>query len=111
MMEAQGPLKRFYAWPVSSTTIAVWQLLPGMLGAALMYLGSAMVINLLFDLGWPLWGPALFFAAAVPFGMGAFHAVEGSIWRKTFSFTAAAFLATFWLAGRYEGPIGEPAIM
>src|SRR5262245_427708 len=61
---AHGQPSRLYARPIATHELVFWQLVPGMAAMFLMYLATTQTINALFDVGWPLWGPALLFAVA-----------------------------------------------
>ena len=62
---AQGHAWRLYAWPVTTPTLIFWRMLPAMLLVAAQSVFTAALINSLFHAAWPMWGPALFLAAAV----------------------------------------------
>jgi hypothetical protein len=80
VMTAQGPLSRLYAYPVTTATIVTWHLVPAMTLMGLETLASTALMNALFDLGWSLWGPALFAAVALAAVMSAAWLTEKSGW-------------------------------
>ena len=59
--------------PAPTSVVVAWQLLPAMAATALECLLSTAVINALFKVNWPLWGPALFMSVA----LAAFAAIFG----------------------------------
>lgn len=61
---AQGPLSRLYTLPISVNSIVAWHMFSGALILAAMTVASACLFNTLFRVEWPIWGPALFSAAA-----------------------------------------------
>ncbi len=61
---AQGPISRLYAAPISSHSIVAWHTVSGAIILALETALAAWLFNALFHVGWPVWGPAFFAAAA-----------------------------------------------
>ena len=55
----QGRTSRLYAYPIRSSEIVAWRLLPAMVIIALQMAACIAILNLLFDLHWPIFGPAL----------------------------------------------------
>ncbi|MES2790396.1 MAG: hypothetical protein V4719_12365 [Planctomycetota bacterium] len=103
VISAQGQPSRLYSAPVPNATLAIWHLLPAMVLVATETVLSTVLLNALFGLNWPLWGPALFVAAALP-------AVQATIWQTDKSFwlipvmgTVAAILGV-WYKSRF-GPL------
>lgn len=50
---------RQYTMPVTSSTLVTWRLLPAMVLMSLEQIVSTILLNKLFGLNWPFWGPAL----------------------------------------------------
>lgn len=73
MYDAQGKVSRLYAYPIRTSTIVAFRLLPAMLIIALQMIFVTMLLNFLYDLRWPIWGPSLLAAVA-------FASVEAAIW-------------------------------
>ncbi|MSR60107.1 MAG: hypothetical protein EXS05_21115 [Planctomycetaceae bacterium] len=111
VFHAHGYPGRLYAWPVPTPTLVLWQLVPGMGALLLMTLATTGFINLLFGVGWPLWGPALFIAASWP----AYQAVVWLTYRRPFRMMAGLALVGFglglWITYRYGGAFGSPRQM
>ena len=61
---AQGPLSRLYAFPISANSIVTWHMLSGALILAFETVATCWLFNSLFQVNWPILGPALFAAAA-----------------------------------------------
>ncbi len=61
---AQGPLSRLYALPISSNSIVAWHMFSGALLLSAETAAAAWLLNTLFQVNWPILGPALFAAAA-----------------------------------------------
>lgn len=64
-LSAVGAPARLYALPIRTGTLVLLQSLQAMLLVAAEMLVSTLAINALFDLRWPLWGPALYGAVVV----------------------------------------------
>jgi hypothetical protein len=107
VIAAQGPLARLYTYPVSSATIVAWRMLPAMLLVALEVIASTAALNAVFDLGWPLWGPALFAAAALALMQAALWLAEKTLWLPI-SIGAVAIVFGLWHKSRYGGLSGMP---
>jgi hypothetical protein len=78
--DAQGQPARLYAMPIATTSLVAWQMLPAMLLVGLECLVSIACLNAVFDLHWPLWGPALFAAAGVAGIQAVLWSMEKSAW-------------------------------
>src|SRR5271166_4938395 len=76
----QGKPSRLYALPVSTATIVAWHLLPAMIIMVVESVLSTLALNALFDLGWPLWGPAIFLAVMLAALDAAIWLTEKSAW-------------------------------
>jgi hypothetical protein len=104
---AQGHPSRLFAFPVPTTTLVTWHLLPAMAAMACGSLLTTSLFNALFDLGWPLWGPALFVAVALA-------AINAVLWftEKTFwllwGLTLVGGGLGLWLKSRYGAPFSQP---
>src|SRR5262245_16338042 len=73
---AQGQPSRLYAFPVPTSSLVAWHLLPAMLLLALELVVSTALLNATFHLDWPVWGPAMFLAVA-------FAAIDAVRWWLT----------------------------
>src|SRR6516162_3327723 len=80
LFSAMGSPSRLRAFPISSSTIVIWQLLPAMVVVALECLLSTNLINAVFKVNWPLWGPALFMPVALAACAAFFWLTEKSPW-------------------------------
>jgi hypothetical protein len=97
---AQGHPWRLYAWPVPTSTLVLWRMLPAMLLIAAQSVLTAVLVNSLFGAGWPLWGPALYLAAAVAAAQAVLWSTERSEWLIP-SLIAVATVLGLWLKSRY----------
>jgi hypothetical protein len=68
---AHGTPHRLYPLPATTWSLVVWRLAPSMIAVAAMHVAVTSILNAFFDLQWPLWGPALFLAAAAACMQGA----------------------------------------
>jgi len=106
ILVAQGRISHLYAYPVPTASIVAWRMLPAM---AIIFLQTALsiaVLNALFDLHWPIWGPACFLAVAIAAVQAALWLADKSIW----SIAALTFVATvlgLWFKSRYGSAFGE----
>jgi hypothetical protein len=104
----QGRWSLLYSYPAKTSVLVAWRLLPAM---AIMSLQMALVIaaiNAIFELDWPIWGPALI-APVV------FAAVEAAAWLtdKSTGWMIVAVLLVggffgLWLKARYGPAFSQP---
>lgn len=71
--DAQGLPSRLYAMPIRTASLVSWQLLTGMAAIGLQFAASTIMLNSLFDINWPLWGPLIF-------AMTSFAAMQVVLW-------------------------------
>lgn len=107
---AQPTLTRLNAHPIPTSTLVAWRLLPGMVLVALGSIASCAFLNATFSLHWPLWGPALFIAAAIAAFQATLWLTEGAernggdaIW-VALALGLLALVLGLWFKARY-GPI------
>jgi hypothetical protein len=98
---AQGKLSRFFPHPISAARLVASQMIPAIVVVALLYLAGAVFLNTVVDAGWPLWGPALFFAAAAACVQAAVWLTEGSLVLQTLACIGITIPLTIWFARRY----------
>ncbi|MDB5341166.1 MAG: hypothetical protein JWN70_6785 [Planctomycetaceae bacterium] len=104
---AQGQVSRLYAAPVPNSTLVIWHMLPAMFLVAAELVLSTMAFNAAFHFNWPLWGPALFVAAAVPAMQATFWQTEKSLWLPLILGIVGGALG-LWFKSRF-GPTFSPA--
>ena len=80
VFDAMGQPSRLSALPISTSSLVAWQMLPSMVLVGLESLASIACWNALFDLNWPLWGPALFAAVGVAAIQAVLWSAEKSAW-------------------------------
>jgi hypothetical protein len=100
-------LNRLYAYPISSASLVAWRLLPGMLMIAIETVLWTAAINAIFHLNWPLWGPAMFAAAALACVSAAGWIADRSRW-IIFTLTVVAVVLGFWFKSRFGGMFSDP---
>lgn len=104
---AQGSPSRLFALPVDSSSLVAWHLIPAMVLTWLMSAASGAALNAVFDLGWPVWGPAMFAAVAVAAVQGALWLTEKSGW-EIVALTLVSLGPGLWFKSRY-GATFSPA--
>lgn len=102
IVAAQGSLYRLYTTPISTAALVAWHMFPGAILLAIEVALAAWVYNILFQAGWPIWGPALFAAAA-----WSTSQLLVSVSQRTFSSFCLGgtpcVLIFMWLRSRYGG--------
>lgn len=93
VVSAQGQVSRLYATPIPNSTIVLWHMLPAMLLVGVELVLSTIVFNAVFHLNWPIWGPALFVAAAVPAMQATLWQTDKSAWLPLTLGIVSSFLA------------------
>ncbi len=105
----QRRMSQYYAYPVRTSTIVAWRLIPMMALVAVQTALGTVVLNYWFELGWPIWGPAMFVAVAFAAVVAAFWLAEKSAgWMIVGVALIAAVLGT-WFKSRYGAAFGEPS--
>src|SRR3954447_12678204 len=103
LFAAQGRMSQLYAYPLPTSSIVAWRLLPAMVINGALTAACIGCLNLIFDLGWPVWGPAMFAAVAMACVNAFVWLFEKSqIWLAVAMAVVAAVLG-FWFKSRY-GP-------
>ncbi|HET6884261.1 MAG TPA: hypothetical protein VFI31_29180, partial [Pirellulales bacterium] len=104
---AQGSPSRLYALPVTTASIVVWHLLPMMVLMALETAVSTVALNALFDLGWPVWGPAFFAAVTTAAVAAMFWLTDKSGWVFVGLLIVPAAMG-LWFKSRYGEVFSPP---
>jgi hypothetical protein len=107
VFEVQGSPSRLYAFPVSTSRLVAWHLIPAMAAVSLESIVSTILLNAVFDLRWPLWGPALFAAVAVAAVRAAQWLTEKSGWLVC-ALTFVAAVLGIWFNSRYGATFSFP---
>lgn len=97
---AQGNAARLFAFPVSTPSLVLWRMMPTMVAVFLELLASTAAMNVAFDLDWPMWGPALFAAAAVAAMQATFWYCDKSTW-IFWGYGFVALALGLWFRSRY----------
>lgn len=108
IMSSQGHPKRLYTFPVSSATLVAWQMLPAMAVLFVESVLSMVLLNAVFKLDWPIWGPALFMACGLAAVQGVMWLTEKSVW-LIFAVSVVGSVGGLWFMSRYGIVLGRPA--
>jgi len=100
---AQGQLSQLYAYPVRTSALVAWRMFPAMALIALQIALSIQVLNAMFDLGWPVWGPVLFVAVAFAAVQSVVWLTENSVGWMLAALAIVAAMLGLWFKSRY-GP-------
>ena len=107
ILSAQGSLTRLYTAPISTASLVAWHMFPGGILLAIEVGVAAWTYNVLFHLGWPIWGPALFAVAA----WASMQLLVSVSHRSLTSFCVAGAPSVVlfgWLHSRYGSWFGPP---
>jgi hypothetical protein len=108
LFSAQGRISRLYAYPLRTSSIVAWRLLPAMAIMAALTAGCTAILNLIFDLGWPVWGPALVAGVAMASVNALVWLTEKSpVWLAV-AMAAVGGVIGFWFKSRYGSAFSEP---
>jgi hypothetical protein len=105
---AQGKISRLYAYPLRTSAIVAWRMVPAMAIIALQMVVNIALINLLFHVQWPVLGPAMVAAVSIAAVDAAVWLTEKSIYWLIASMTALGTLLGLWFRSRYGGMFSEP---
>src|SRR4029079_12534231 len=75
----QGKMSRLYAYPARTSELVAWRLLPAMVLIALQVMLCIWILDVIFGLQWPIWGPGLFSAVAIAAVMAVAWLAEKSV--------------------------------
>jgi hypothetical protein len=108
ILAAQRRMSQLYAYPVRTSAMVAWRLLPAMAVVAMLTAASTALLNALFNLPWPVWGPALFVAVALATVEAAVWLTEKSVAWLLFVVTVIAAVFGLWFKSRYGSAFAEP---
>ena len=104
---AQGTPSRLYAYPIRTESLVAWHMLLAMALVALGMSVSTAMLNAVFGLHLPLWGPALFSAAALVAIQATLWLTEKSAW-LLFAMTLVGGGLGLWLKSRFGPMFSQP---
>jgi uncharacterized membrane protein YdcZ (DUF606 family) len=108
LFDAVGQPSRLYALPISTGSLVAWQMIPAMTAMAVESVVSTVLINAAFDMGWPLWGPALFAVAGVNSILAVLWTTEKSGWIVIAMLIPSAILG-LWFKSHFGPTFSLPA--
>lgn len=80
LLYAQGHPSRLYLFPIPASSLVAGHLIVTLLFVTAETVLSTALLNALFGVDWPLWGPAAFMAVAVAATQSVFWLTEKSVW-------------------------------
>lgn len=107
LFDAQGQPSRLYALPISTASLVTWQMFPAMVLVGLESVASTAILNAAFDLGWPLWGPAIFAAVGVAAILAVLWSTDKSGWLPIAIGVVGASLG-LWFKSRFGPTFSQP---
>ena len=107
LIAVQSKVSRLYAYPASTATLVTWTLLPAMAAMWVETVLWTMALNALFDLDWPIWGPAWLAAVALAAVVAGFWLTERSGW-VVFALVVVGSVVGLWFKSRYGGMFSGP---
>jgi hypothetical protein len=107
VLAALGAPARLYALPIRTSTLVLLQMLQAMLIVAVEMLASAVVLNAIFGLRWPLWGPVLFGAVAVAVIQAMLWLADRSAWLAVAIAVPGGALG-LWFKAHYGPAFSQP---
>ena len=107
LFDAAGQPARLFALPVSTASLVAWQMLPAMAVMVLQSVTSTALMNAAFDVGWPLWGPALFAAVGVAAMQAVLWTTEKSGW-ILLALTVVGLVLGLWFKSRFGPLFSQP---
>lgn len=108
MYEAQGKVAHLYSFPIRSSAIVVFRLVPAMLIIALQMLICTALLNLMFGLSWPIWGAALLAATAFACIEAAIRLTEKSTPWLIVAVSIVGGTLGLWFKSHFGGVFSEP---
>jgi hypothetical protein len=108
LIVAQGRISLLYAYPVPTSTMVAWRLLPAMVIIAAQVAACIAAINLMFSLEWPIWGPALTVAVAYAATASVVWLTEKSAGWLIIAISLLGAAIGMWFKSRYGGMFSDP---
>lgn len=102
VISSQGPASKLFTLPVPATAIVLWRMSLLVVLAALQSVLSTLLINLLFDVNWPVWGPALLLAVSMSGAQAIIWYADKSVWSVPL-LAALALVYGVYMKSRYGG--------
>jgi hypothetical protein len=108
LIQSQGKIAQLFTYPLRTTELVAWRMLPAMVIISIQIAFVTAVLNAMFDLRWPIWGPALFAAAALASITATLWLVENSpVWFAIAIGLVGGFLG-LWFQTRYGRLFARP---
>ncbi|MDB5392032.1 MAG: hypothetical protein JWM11_7678 [Planctomycetaceae bacterium] len=107
VLAAQRPPTRLASYPLSTVSLVTWHVAPAMVLMILQTYFSTLLLNVLFDANWPLWGPSLFAAVAIVAVQSVHWQSDNPLWLAVGFGTVGAILG-LWFKSRYGALFSMP---
>jgi hypothetical protein len=107
VLTSQGEAHRLFCYPIRNSQIAFGRLVPAFLLVAVEGAVSTLIINSVFHLDWPVWGPAIFGGVAVAAVQSFGWLTHRSAWLPFVMVVVGSGLA-LWLNSRYGFVFSSP---
>jgi hypothetical protein len=97
-----------YAYPLRSSEIVTWKLIPATAILSLQMVVCIATINWLFNLDWPIWGPALWVATTFVAIQAALWLAESSPGWLAIAMAIVGAILGLWFKSRYGKTFSDP---
>jgi hypothetical protein len=104
----QTGISHLYAYPARTAALVASRMIPGMALMALQMALCISLLNVLFDLKWPLWGPAMAMAVMLAAFQSVAWLTEKSLGWAIVALSVAAAICGFWFRSRYGSMFSNP---
>ena len=105
---AQGRVSQLYVYPLRSSAIVAWRLLPAMFIVFLQMVVCGFALNLLFEVNWPVWGPALTAAVTVAAIYAGAWLTDRAVGWSVVAMAVVGAVIGIWFRSRYGDPFSAP---
>jgi hypothetical protein len=106
---AHGKMSQLYTYPARTSELVASRLLPIMVIIALQVVIYIGVLNAIFGLQWPIWGPAIFAAVAMAAVLAVTWLTEKSVAWMALGLTLVCGVLGMWFRSRFGSTFSNPA--
>ncbi len=105
---AQGKMSRLYAYPARTSELVAWRLVPMMVFMVLEMVLAIGLLDWIFGIQWPVWGPAVFGAVEVAATMPVVWLTEKSVGWTVVGLSPVGASLGLWFRSRYGQTFSDP---